>query len=396
MARNRVLYILTVIGCVIFSMAYTSKLSAVVLFAVLLYPVIAVFFVLAIMLGVNAEFTTNRIITDKNEPFDVSIVLKNKSLLPGVPVEVYCHIPDREVGLFADKRVFASISPLGSARLSIGCVHKYRGNYDCVIHSLSFVDPLRIIRLTKKQKKKMMMIFLPRKLKLADILSTSSGEQSFSPKKPISSEREDFSHVRSYREGDIMQFVHWKLTAKQDELMIKQFDGVNDIHAAVLCDFNVYPGECNVMLRSDTIIETALAFVREAVNKGIYCSVETGELSLHDPVYVYNEPTYKAFFELMSVIPAKFDAADFIYTIDNIDLESLSAVIMITTEISEELLARAKAAAQHTVVFYAYINLSLRELPRDFSEDRLIFLNIRRAGERGLQSAAEHANEGTI
>lgn len=396
MARNRVLYILTVIGCVIFSMAYTSKLSAVVLFAVLLYPVIAVFFVLAIMLGVNAEFTTNRIITDKNEPFDVSIVLKNKSLLPGVPVEVYCHIPDREVGLFADKRVFASISPLGSARLSIGCVHKYRGNYDCVIHSLSFVDPLRIIRLTKKQKKKMTMIFLPRKLKLADILSTSSGEQSFSPKKPISSEREDFSHVRSYREGDIMQFVHWKLTAKQDELMIKQFDGVNDIHAAVLCDFNVYPGECNVMLRSDTIIETALAFVREAVNKGIYCSVETGELSLHDPVYVYNEPTYKAFFELMSVIPAKFDAADFIYTIDNIDLESLSAVIMITTEISEELLARAKAAAQHTVVFYAYINLSLRELPRDFSEDRLIFLNIRRAGERGLQSAAEHANEGTI
>lgn len=395
MARNRVLYILTVIGCVIFSMAYTSKLSAVVLFAVLLYPVIAVFFVLAIMLGVNAEFTTNRIITDKNEPFDVSIVLKNKSLLPGVPVEVYCHIPDREVGLFADKRVFASISPLGSARLSIGCVHKYRGNYDCVIHSLSFVDPLRIIRLTKKQKKKMMMIFLPRKLKLADILSTSSGEQSFSPKKPISSEREDFSHVRSYREGDIMQFVHWKLTAKQDELMIKQFDGVNDIHAAVLCDFNVYPGECNVMLRSDTIIETALAFVREAVNKGIYCSVETGELSLHDPVYVYNEPTYKAFFELMSVIPAKFDAADFIYTIDNIDLESLSAVIMITTEISEELLARAKAAAQHTVVFYAYINLSLRELPRDFSEDRLIFLNIRRAGERGLQSAAEHANDGS-
>ncbi len=379
MARNRVLYVLTAVGCVIFSMAYTSKISAVLLFAVLLYPVAAAVFALVLLLGVKAEFTTKRIVTDKNEPFDISITLKNRSILPG---------------LFADKRVFASISPLGQARLSIGCVHKYRGSFTCRIHSLSFVDPLRIIRLTKKQKHTMSMVFLPRKLKLADILSTSAGEQSFSPKKPITSEREDFSHVRGYREGDIMQLDHWKLTAKQDELMIKQFDSVNDVHAAVLCDFNVYPGECNIMLRSDTVIETALAFVREAVNKGIYCSVETGELSLHDSVSVYDDPTFNRFFELMSVIPAKIDVADFIYTIDNVDLESTSAVIMITTELSEELLARAKAAAQHTAVFYAYINLSLRELPRDFSEDQLVFLNIRRAGERGLHAAAEHINDG--
>ncbi|MBD5130407.1 MAG: DUF58 domain-containing protein [Ruminococcaceae bacterium] len=393
MARNRVLYVLTVVGCIIFSMAYTSKISAVLLFAVLLYPVAAAVFAFVLLLGVKAEFTTNRIVTDKNEPFDISITLKNNSILPGVPVEVYCHIPDREVGLFADKRVFASISPLGQARLSINCVHKYRGSFTCRVHSLSFVDPLRIVRLTKKQKLAMPTIFLPRKLKLADILSTSAGEQSFSPKKPITSEREDFSHVRSYREGDIMQLVHWKLTAKQDELMIKQFDSVNDVHAAVLCDFNLYPGECNVMLRSDTVIETALAFVREAVNKGIYCSVETGELSLHDPVSVYDEPTFNRFFEFMSVIPARLDVADFIYTIDNVDLETTSAIIMITTELSDELLARAKAAAQHTAVFYAYINLSLRDLPRDFSEDQLVFLNIRRAGERGLHAAAEHIND---
>lgn len=394
MAKNRILYFLTVVGCVIFSMAYTSKISEVLLFAVLLYPVIAVIFTLALMAGVKADFSERRVVTEKNEPFNIEITLKNRSILPAVPVEVYCHIPDREVGLFADKRVFASVSPLGSASLSIGCVHKYRGSFTCRVYSLSFVDPLRIIRLTKKQKQVMTTIFLPRKLALADILTTYAGEQSFSPKKPISSEREDFSHVRGYREGDIMQLVHWKLTAKQDELMIKQFDSVNDVHAAVLCDFNNYPGECNLMLRSDTIIETALAFVREAVNKGIYCSVETGELSLHEPVSVYDEPTFGSFFELMSVIPAKLSVADFAYTIDNVDLESTSAVIMITTELSDELLARAKAAARQTAVFYAYINLSLKELPEDLGGDKLVFLNIRRAGERGLRSAAEHINDG--
>lgn len=394
MARNRVLYILIAVGSVIFSMAYTSKISALLLFAVLLYPVIASVFALTLLLSVKAEFTARRVVIDKNEPFDVSITIRNRSLLPGVPVEVYCHIPDREIGLFADKRVFASVSPMGKARLSIGCVHKYRGSFNCQIHSLSFVDPLRIVRLTKKQNGTLPIVFLPRKLPLADILSTSAGEQSFSPKKPITSEREDFSHVRGYRSGDIMQLVHWKLTAKQDELMIKQFDSVNDVRAAVLCDFNVYPGECNIMLRSDTVIETALAFVREAINKGIYCCVETGEFSRRDPVYVYDIPTFNRFFELMSVIPAKLDVADFIYTLDNVDIESTSAVIIITTELSEELLARAKAAARQTAVFYAYINLSLKELPDDFSEEQLVFLNIRRAGERGLKTAAEHVSDG--
>lgn len=392
MVRNRVLYILTVVGCVIFSMAYTSKISAVLLVTVLLYPVLAVFFVLILLLSVKAEFTTKRVTADKNEPFDIMITLKNRSFLPGVPVEVFCYIPDREIGLFAHKRVFASVSPMGKARLSIGCVHKYRGSFTCCIHSLSFVDPLRIVRLTKKQKDTLPMIFLPRKIPLADILSTSAGEQSFSPKKPITSEREDFSHVRNYRNGDIIQLVHWKLTAKQDELMIKQFDSVNDVRAAVLCDFNIYPGECNIMLRTDTVIETALAFIREAVNKGIYCTVETGELSRREGIPVYDNPTFDRFFELMSVIPAKFDVADFNYTFDSVDIESTSAIILITTELSDELIERAKAAANRTAVFYAYINLSLRELPEDFNEQQFIFLNIRRAGERGLRSATEHIN----
>lgn len=394
MARNRVLYALLVVACVVFSMAYTSRISAMLLIAVLLYPVMALIFTLILLVSVKAEFGAKRIVIDKNEPFELAVTLKNRSILPCVPVEIHCHIPDREVGLFADKRVFASVSPLGRAGLSIGCVHKYRGSFECRIYSLSFVDPLRIIRLTKKQKSVLTTIFLPRKLPLEDILSTSSGEQSFSPKKPLTSEREDFSHVRDYRSGDIMQLVHWKLTAKQDELMIKQFDSVNDVRAAVLCDFNVYPGECNVMLRTDTVIETALAFIREAIGKGIYCVVETGELTENGSANVYDIPTFNRFFEYMSVIPPRFDAADFLYTFDSVDIDSVSAIIIVTTELSDELLSRARAAAKHTAVFYAYINLSLRELPDDFGGDQLMFLNIRRAGERGLKNAAEQVNDG--
>lgn len=392
MARNRVLYVLAVIGCVIFSMAYTSKISAVLLFVVLLYPVIAVIFVAVLMFGVKAEFTTNRIVTDKNEPFDVSMILKNRSLLPGVPVEIYCHIPDREVGLFADKRVFASISPLGTARLSIGCVHKYRGSYTCIIHSLSVVDPLRIIRLTKKQKKTMAMVFLPRKLKLADILSTSAGEQSFSPKKPISSEREDFSHVRGYREGDIMQLVHWKLTAKQDELMIKQYDSTNDLRAVVLCDYD-QKNDTAGMQRADMMIETAIAFVNTALDRGIHSTVDIGDLGAKPP-FVSDRGAFERFFDTMSVIPSDLETEDIISMMDRLDKSSAAILIIITDKLTEELIERAKNAAQQVTVFYVYLNLTEQSLDVDLSDERFLFLNVAGTGEDALKTALERTATG--
>ena len=41
MRRNRLIYLLAVTACLIFSMAYRSKLSAILLAVVLIYPVLA-------------------------------------------------------------------------------------------------------------------------------------------------------------------------------------------------------------------------------------------------------------------------------------------------------------------------------------------------------------------
>lgn len=391
MVRNRIFYALVIVAALAFSMAYTSKISVVILFTVLLYPVLALIIAAAGLISVRGSFSERRIVYERGEPFELVIDLKNRSIFPCVPAEIVCTIPDAETGLITEKRIFASLSPLGQARLSIKCLHKYRGYYECRIWKIYVVDPLRIIRIGKRQNIGLPSVFVPRRLELADILYVSAGEQSFSKKKPLSHEKEDFSHVRDYREGDLMQLVHWKLTAKQDDLMIKQFDSINELRTVILCDFNIYDGECNVMLHSDTVIETAVAFAKAALDKGIHSAVETGELSRSAPIMIRDKATFEEFFELMSVLPSRPQVNDFISLIDGIDVSSASALVLITSELDPELIARARAFSQTTAVFYAYLNLSSKPLDGDFSEEGFMLLNICGAGEKALNAAAENA-----
>ena len=60
MRRNRVIYILAVIGCLVFSAVYRSRLSAVLLAAVAVYPVLALLLTAAGILCIKAEFNEER------------------------------------------------------------------------------------------------------------------------------------------------------------------------------------------------------------------------------------------------------------------------------------------------------------------------------------------------
>ena len=81
MAKNRVLYCLAVLASLIFSMCYTSTLSAVLLGTVLIYPVLAAVCTFIQLASVQAGFSEKRVVVDKDTPFEISVDVKNRSVL---------------------------------------------------------------------------------------------------------------------------------------------------------------------------------------------------------------------------------------------------------------------------------------------------------------------------
>lgn len=393
MRRNRIIYILFIIGCVVFSAVYKSRLSAVLLAAVIAYPFVAILLCLASLYCIKAGFGEHRGVYEKNTPFDILIDIRNRFIFAYAPVELVCMLPDRDTGIFSEKRIFASLAPFGGCRITVNCIHKYRGSYISKINRIAVYDPLRIIRISRAVKEEMQQVFLPRKIVLGDLIAMSENDRSASPSRLLSGEKDDFSHVREYAVGDIIQMVHWKLTAKQDELMIKQFDEITDRRAVVLCDYGFDSKETSLLLRADGIIETAIAFAMSAAEAGVRVTVDFGTLDRSFVCEIGDKGGFDRFYQLMAVLPARIDVGDFYELIDSVDKTGMSVIFLVTGRLTEELICRADylAGSFSGVVVLAFVNLGGSPLEEYAQEKRFVFLNICGDSDDALSNAVENA-----
>ena len=389
MAKNRIIYALFAVICVAFAIAYRSNFSAVLMITVLAYIPFAAIFTAVSLFRARVGFQSDSYIEQKEHKFNVEIKVKNRFVFPFLPIELLCFIPDGEKGVFCERRIFATLQPLGETFLAVNCRHKYRGHYVSEIRKIYVVDPLRIIRLSKKAGKKAQMLFLPRRFMLEDINTRSEGNTTVSKTVKKSSEKEDFSHVRDYHEGDLMQFVHWKLTAKSDELMIKEYESINDRKARVICDFESCKDKKDVLLCIDTIIETALAITRAFVGEGITTRVDYGGSDIDGSLNVRNTTDFEFLYETMAEISPGPESPEIGVLTEDLHVGEQSIIVMITADLSENTVRAANSAAVCGAVVVAYVNLEKLPLERNYSEDSFYLMNILDTGKSALKKSTE-------
>ena len=152
MARFRIGYIVFLLGCLIFSIAYQSRIASIMLTAAIVYPIFAAALTAISLFLLNVEFDEKRAVHEKNEQFELPVQIRNKFLFPYAPAALECIVPDVDTGLFLKKQIFASIAPLKHMRIFLPCMHRYRGAYPAKIMKLSVFDPLRIIRFSQNDR----------------------------------------------------------------------------------------------------------------------------------------------------------------------------------------------------------------------------------------------------
>lgn len=391
MRRNRLIYFVVFAACLVFSICYRSRLTAVLLCAAALYPLLALVFTALSLLFISAGYIQPRGSYEKKAPFELVIYLKNRFIFAYAPVELICTLPDADTGLFSSRRIYASLSPFSKSKISVSCMHRYRGCYVSEISRLSVYDPFRIIRLSKKVRAEMTLVFLPRKIPLGGFVSSAVNSINASAASLTFGEREDFSHVRDYILGDMIQQVHWKLTAKQDELMIKQYDEITDRRTLVLCDYGAENGESGIMQRSDGIIETAIAFTMSAAEAGISTTVDFGSVDRSLRCNVSDMAGFDRFYELMAVLPARMEVMEFSDLIKGCDKYSCSVIFLVTGRLTEELILEAERLAEgfHGTVVLAYVNFTFNPIAEQAEDKRFVFLNILGEADDALNAAAE-------
>lgn len=392
MARNRTIYAAFLLGCLIFAAAYQSRISSILLVAAAAYPVLALVFTAMSIAFVSVRFDSKRAVYEKNEPFELPVWICNNFLFPYSPLELDCVIPDNDTGLFLHKQIYAAAAPLKKLRIFVPCMHSYRGSYTARITKLSVFDPMRIIRISRKCDAGMQLVFLPRKISLEQLGFIFGGEHGAVSEQRLTDEKEDFSHAREYTDGDIMQLIHWKLSAKLDELMVKQYEADGDRRSVIMCNFGQYGATPSAVMRqSDAVIETAVAVAMSAVQSGVRAFADIGA---YDGMTcdIADSAGFERFYEMMSVIPPNPAVMDFCELIDKYSATGAAALFLITPVLSEDILAAAQRSAERTsgTVVLIYVNCTgKREQPQHTENSRYVFAQVCGETAQSLPEAAE-------
>jgi len=140
--------------------------------------------------------------------------------------------------------------------------------YRCVsevgIESVEMYDFLKIFKLRKQIKDNPILIVCPDVVPFSDeLFSISPSQEAGTSRKASFEDYSSITDVRKYEYSDSMKRVHWKLSAKKNELMVKNYDHTNTMVTAIIVDNRKTADTIKAPeILEDKLIETAVSICK--------------------------------------------------------------------------------------------------------------------------------------
>ena len=290
---------------VVFAAAYESKLTLVLMLTLLVLPLVSFIILVCNRLAVSFEITPEKVFTSKQRRFTILVKIKNRFIFPIAPMKVTGVFQDEEGNLIKDKLMVVSVMPFSRSEFIFDGFLKYRGAYMLGLDGAVLYDFLGLFHFNIKLKPACPVVVAPRRLTLSENGALCDDDSDSLRTQFTFFENDTFTSVREYADGDSLRRVHWKLSAKQDRLMVKQSDLNLSISAAIIIDtssefFADTRGECEI----DALLEASLAAARKIIAEGSTAAcVFRDEKMLTEIVAAQTADDYEYLYRKFSVIP---------------------------------------------------------------------------------------------
>lgn len=260
MKQSRILYLCLLFAALVFAYFNGGKVPYMLLYTTILMPVISLIYTLIIYLRFKYGQELDKKFVTKGDKVNFIFSINNEDFL------IYPYI---RVSFHGAKTIFEnqfqvrnfSLQPYCGKSYSIELQCKYRGNYEVGINSVEIEDffGLFVFKYNIFEPKYVTVypriVYLERFLLKTDYISESHSI--------INNRNEDMttiSDIRKYAYGDSLKRIHWKLTAKAQNFMVKKYQSTSEINTLMLLDLqkNPYSSGENIIIE-DKVIESIVA-----------------------------------------------------------------------------------------------------------------------------------------
>lgn len=226
MNKNRVFYLILILCLGYFFIFYERRVTFLIFLTVAIFPLFSTGLLLWTKRKISVELVAEPYMVTKQEDCKVIVRIKNQSLFPISKLEVnvfYCNhmLVGREA-----KTITLSFLGKSSQEVELHLIPEYVGNVELMIDQLTVWEFSHCVKLHKKVQIQGNLMVLPRELKINQNLHIGNwnlfeNEAVLLPKP--GADQTELLNIREYLEGDRISRIHWKLSDKYDELMIKEY-----------------------------------------------------------------------------------------------------------------------------------------------------------------------------
>jgi len=240
MLRNKLGYLLFLIITGLYAILYNVYFTGIIFLVAVFLPLVLMVLLIITYTKVTVKLDTATPVAGKGEYLNLSVNLNNASIFPISRLNVFlCYYNDFS-GIIQKEKILVSMDRNSTQNVTCQISSTYCGNLIFKLNSICIYDYFFLFSLRKKLNKSLKIAVVPEFYELSDDIIVDNNQvvidsEIYSEYKSGDDPSEVFG-IREYREGDKPHHIHWKLSYKQDQLMIKEFSEPKNCSIVVLLE----------------------------------------------------------------------------------------------------------------------------------------------------------------
>lgn len=287
MILTKILFLILIFICIFFYILYVWNFSLILLIIFVTLPVVMFITTLITKHMIKAEFAVQNKTTPKNSSFPVQLCVTNKSIFPIGKAEAhieYYNIFNNQINEF---ELLFPVQARNTQRITFQLSSKYCGILKIRSAYIDIYDPLRIFRFRTGKNVHTEIAVMPEIHEVNGAISYTDRESEESSVFSESKAGDDPSEIfdlRDYINGDKLNRIHWKLSSKKDELIVKEYSMPVDVPCMLFLNLKCYEDSEYTLPVFDTLVETLISVSQfmienERIHTIVYYNSETRDFS---------------------------------------------------------------------------------------------------------------------
>ena len=297
MISRKILYILIVFLSMLFMIFYSKYFPVILFIELLVLPIILAVIMLCISKKLSIKIQSQNEFSSKNKETNIKLYINNLSRFPLSKADINVVYED-SLGNKIEKIIRVSIDGDNYRDINYLIIPDRCGVIKVYVNNIRVYDYFSLFSKRKKiyiEDKVLVLpnehIFMNEILNYEELMIQESEKYSENEKGDDPSQIFD---IREYMEGDKLQRVHWKLSSKYDELMVKEFSKpvIDSTVLLVELFYNNKKGDELI----DSLIDTVYSISKHLISLGYphYLAWHNNKNGMMKKEIVTNEDLFEA------------------------------------------------------------------------------------------------------